>query len=170
MSDVVEVAPFHRRDLTLAGFLLSGRWPHSTREWAHVLLLAVRLAAVPGIVPHSSLFRAQDALPDDPHPGTVGLVTCEGSLIGNDAPPTFTDPPALFVLHPPAETRPTTPEAAGAASGCLLLPGIPHLGIEHRAAWVEAEADGTLTHLVSRVGVDPTADLDLAVLAACVAA
>ena len=38
-----------------------------------------------------------------------------------------------------------------AASRCVLLPGLPHLGLEHRAAWVEAEADGTVTSMVSRV-------------------
>lgn len=46
------------------------------------------------------------------------------------------------MLHPPAETTPSLPECRGAASGCLLLPGLPYLGLDHRAAWVEAEADG----------------------------
>lgn len=172
MDEPVEVAPFARSDLTLAGFVLSGRWPASTREWAQVLLLAVRLAAVPGMVPRTSLFRAVDDLPDDPAPGSVGLVTCEGPLVGDPGPRpgSLGSPPALFVLHPPDETRPSTPEAEGAASGCLLLPGIPHLGIEHRAAWVEAEADGTVTQLLSRIGVDPGHDPDLAVMAAMLAA
>jgi hypothetical protein len=73
-------------------------------------------------------------------------------------------------LHPPAETRPSLPEVEGAASGVLWLPGVPELGLEHRAAWVEAEADGTVTRLVSAVDVDPWADADLAVLATLVAA
>ena len=58
----------------------------------------------------------------------------------------------------------------GAASGCVLLPGLPHLGLEHRAAWVEAELDGTVTRLVSQVGVDPSLDPDTAVLAMLLAA
>jgi hypothetical protein len=58
-----------------------------------------------------------------------------------------------------------TPEVAGVASGCVLLPGAPHLGLDHRAAWVEAEPDGTVTRLVSRRGVDPAMDVDTAVLA-----
>jgi hypothetical protein len=58
----------------------------------------------------------------------------------------------------------------GAASGCVLLPGLPHLGLEHRAAWVEAERDGTVTRLVSKVGVDPAQDPDTAVLAMLLAA
>ena len=52
----------------------------------------------------------------------------------------------------------------------MLLPGLPHLGLDHRAAWVEAEADGTVTRLVSQVGVDPSHDPDIAVLAMLLAA
>ena len=74
------------------------------------------------------------------------------------------------MLHPPDETRHSTPEAEAAASGCLLLPGLPHLGIEHRAAWVEAEHDGTITKLLSSVGVNPADDPDLAVMTALLAA
>ena len=50
-------------------------------------------------------------------------------------------------------------------SGCVLLPGIPYLGLDHRAGWVEAEADGTVTRLLSRVSVDLGEDPDIAVLA-----
>lgn len=172
MDDIVGLAPYARRDLTLAGFVLSGRWPRTTHEWAQVLLLAVRLAAVPGFVPTTSLFVAVDDVPDSPAPDSVGLLTNEGPLVGDVArrPGSIEAPPALFVLHPPDETRPSTPEAEGAASGCLLLPGVPHLGIEHRAAWVEAESDGTVTKLLSSVGVSPSLDPDLAVMAALLAA
>ena len=90
-------------------------------------------------------------------------------MLGDGAPRPgqFADPQpaALLVLHPPSETRPSTPEAEGAASGCVLLPGVPHLGLDHRAGWVEAEADGTVTRLISRVGVDLSVDPDIAVLA-----
>jgi hypothetical protein len=158
--------------MTLAGFVMSGRWPESTREWTQVLLLAVRLAAVPGFVPTTSLFLAKEDVPDDPAPDSVGIVTNSGPLIGERAPSpgSIATPPALFVLHPPDETRPSTPESEGAASGCLLLPGLPYLGIEHRAAWVEAESDGTVTKLVSSVGVQTGDDPDLAVMAALLAA
>ncbi|MBI1351913.1 MAG: peptidase [Actinomycetales bacterium] len=173
MSDVT-IAPFMRPDYTLAGFVISGRWPESTREWAQFLALAVRIAAYPGTVQRTSVFRSLDDLPEDPAPDTVGLVTLAGPVIGDDAPRpgelSTPQPAALFVLHPPAETTPSTPECAGAASGALLLPGVPHLGLEHRATWVEAEADGTVTRLISRVGIDPAEDPDIAVLATLVAA
>ena len=42
-----------------------------------------------------------------------------GAEIGGSGPAAIATPPALFVLHPPDETRPSTPEAEGAASGCL---------------------------------------------------
>lgn len=170
----IEVSTFHHRDLTLAGFILSGRWPHTTREWSQFLALAVRVAAQPGHLPHTSIFRAVDELPDEPQPGTVGLVTLAGPVIGESAPGpgdlANPQPTALLVLHPPAETQPSTPEVIGAASGALLLPGVPHLGLDHRASWVEAEPDGTVTRLVSKVGIDPHEDPDIAVLATLCAA
>ena len=45
MSEV-GLAPFMRRDMSLAGFVLQGRWPEALREWVQVLALAARLAAV----------------------------------------------------------------------------------------------------------------------------
>ena len=172
--DVVEVMPLRRNDLTLAGFLLGGRWPANTREWAQFLALAVRLAAVPGLLPTSTVFRAQDELVPVPRPGTVGVVTSAGPVIGAHSPKpgqfAHPQPPVILMLHPPGESIPSTPEAQGAASGCLLLPGLPYLGLPHRAAWVEAEADGTVTRLVSLAEVDPMCDPDLAVLATLLAA
>lgn len=169
----VRVSPFHRGDRCLSGFVVSGRWPDSTQEWAQFLTLAVRLAAVPGMVPTTTVFRAVEDVPEDPEPGTVGLVTTAGPVLGKGAPQPgqFTmSPPALFLLHPPAEHRPANPEVVGAASGCVFLPGLPHLGLGHRAAWVEAEVDGTITRLVSQIEVDPALDPDTAVLAMFLAA
>jgi len=169
----VQIAPFHRGDRCLSGFVVSGRWPDSTREWAQFLTLAVRLAAVPGLVPTTTVFNAVEDKPEDPQPGTVGLVTTAGPVLGDGAPHPGhfrSAPPALFLLHPPQESRPSSPEVVGAASGCVFLPGIPHLGLGHRAAWVEAEADGTVTRLLSQVEVNPLADPDTAVLAMLLAA
>lgn len=170
----VHVSPFHRRDLTLAGFVISGRWPRTTQEWTALLAVTVRVAAQPGRLRTTSIFQAIDDVPEDPQPGTVGLVLCAGPAIGADAPAPGTfvtpQPTALIVLHPPAETVPSTPEIEVAASGAVLLPGMPHLGLEHRAGWAEAEPDGTVTKLVSRVGVNPGEDPDLAVLATLCAA
>lgn len=174
MSDRnVEIAPFHGGG-SLRGFVISGRWPSSTREWAQFLALAVRLAAVPGLLPTTTVFRAVEDVPEDPQPDTVGLVTSAGPVLGEGAPTPgqFSGeiPPALLLLHPPSESRPSTPDLIGAASGCVLLPGLPHLGLDHRAAWVEAEVDGTVTRLVSQVCVDPALDPDTAVLAMLLAA
>ncbi|MDQ1293450.1 MAG: hypothetical protein QG608_1331 [Actinomycetota bacterium] len=170
----VEVSPFGDGGRSLRGFVVSGRWPASTKEWAQFLALAVRLAAVPGLVPTTAVYRSVDDVPQNPQPGTVGLVTLAGPVLGDGAPAPghFASgaPSALILLHPPTESTPSTPEAQGAASGCVLLPGLPHLGLDHRAAWVEAEADGTVTRLVSQVGVDPAQDPDTAVLAMLLAA
>ena len=172
-EEKVEIAAYHGGG-SLRGFIVSGRWPENVREWAQFLLLAVRLAAVPGLVPTTTVFRAVEDVPEDPRPGTVGLVTSEGPVVGRNAvtPGHFAGatPPALILLHPPAESRPSTPEASAVASGCILLPGLPYLGLDHQAAWVEAELDGTVTRLVSQAGVDPARDPDTAVLAMLLAA
>jgi hypothetical protein len=169
----VQISPLHRGDRCLFGFVVSGRWPDSTREWAQFLTLAVRLAAVPGVVPTTTVYSAVEDVPEDPQPGTVGLVTTAGPVMGDGAPRPGqfrSAPPAIFLLHPPQESRPSSPEVVGAASGCVLLPGLPHLGLGHRAAWVEAESDGTVTRLVSQVEINPLADPDTAVLAMFLAA
>jgi hypothetical protein len=56
------------------------------------------------------------------------------------------------------------------ASGCVFLPGLPHLGLDHRAAWVEADVEGTVTQMISRSGIDPQRNVDTAALALLLAA
>ena len=73
------------------------------------------------------------------------------------------------MLHPPGSTLSTVPRYE-VASGCVLLPGLPHLGLDHRAAWVQADRDGTITRLVSADNIDPGTDADTAALAMLVAA
>lgn len=174
MHGPIEAAPYHRRDRSLAGFILSGRWPDTTREWAQFLALAVRIVAVPGNLVTTAIFRAREDVPDNPQPGTIGMITNEGAILSADGPKpgqfARPQPSALLVLHPPGETASSTPDSQGAASGCLLLPGIPHLGLDHRAAWVEADADGVVTRLISAGDVNPFSDPDLAVLATLLAA
>src|SRR5881227_3966162 len=106
----VEVSPFSKGH-GLSGFVVSGRWPSSTREWAQFLALAVRLAAVPGMVRTTTVYRAIEDVPENPQPGTVGLVTLAGPVLGSGAPKpgqfSGAAPPALILLHPPAESRPS---------------------------------------------------------------
>lgn len=174
MSDQIEVSPFHHADHSLAGLLLHGRWPESVREWSQLLVLAVRIAALPGAVPTTEVFRARDDVPVQAAGKPVGVVACEGPAIGDDAPApgvfAASASPALIVLHPPSQTVPDLAEDEGAASGCLLLPGIPQLGLDHRAAWVQADASGHVSRMVRASGVDPMTDPDLAVLAILLAA
>ena len=168
----IEVAPL-QADGSLYGFMLLGRWPNDTVEWARFLVLAVQMAAVPGLLPTSTVFRVREELPEEPHPWAIGLVVAEGQLLGDHPlrPWHFAayQPPGLIVLHPPSSTLSSVPEYQ-VASGCVFLPGLPYLGLDHRAAWVEAEADGTVTSMVSRVGVDPISHPDTAILAMLLAA
>lgn len=169
----VEVAPMHR-DGELGGFVLLGRWPEDTLEWTQVLLLAVQIAAVPGMLPGgSTVFRVAEEVPDGPPRGAVGLVLAEGPILGEDPvePGRFAAhlPPGLAVLHPPGSTVASVREY-DTASGCLLLPGLPELGLDHRAAWVEADAQGHVTRWASRSSVDLQADADTAALGLLLAA
>lgn len=168
----VEVAPLQGSS-GLAGFLLLGRWPRDPVEWAKLLVLSVRMAAVPGLLPVSTVFTVAEQLPDDPHPGAVGLIAAAGPLLGENAVApgqiAHPHPHGVVVLHPPSSTVASVAEYR-TASGCVLLPGIPHLGLDHQAAWVEADVNGTVTSLVSRSSVDPFHHPDTAALATLLAA
>ncbi|HVD53900.1 MAG TPA: peptidase [Propionibacteriaceae bacterium] len=168
----IEVAPL-QADGSLYGFMLLGRWPNDTVEWAKFLVLAVQMAAVPGLLSASTVFRIREELPEQPHPGAIGLVVAEGQLLGEHPlrPGHFADhqPPGLIVLHPPSSTLASIPEY-NVASGCVFLPGLPYLGLDHRAAWVEADVEGTVTQLISKVGIDPQVNADTAALAMLLAA
>lgn len=169
----VEVAPLQSHG-ELCGFLLVGRWPDTTLEWLRVLALAVRMAAVPGLLPTTTVFRVREDVPTDPPVGAVGVLLAEGTLAGDHAlePGQFAgaQPAGLMVLHPPSETCPSIPEVEEVASGCMLLPGLPYLGLDHRAGWIEATCDGMVTSMTSRSGVHPEDDADTAVLAMLLAA
>ena len=168
----IEVAPLQSEG-SLYGFMLIGRWPHDTVEWAKFLVLAVQMAAVPGMLHGSTVFRVREDLPEPAQLNAVGLVALEGQLLGDHPlrPGQFANlqPPVLVVLHPPSSTLGSVPDY-DVASGCVFLPGLPHLGLDHRAAWVEADVEGTVTHLVSKVGIDPLGDADTAALAMLLAA
>lgn len=172
-SRSVQVSAFESAG-ALSGFVVSGRWPEDTLEWLKFLVIAVRVASVPGLLPVTTVFRVRDELPDDPQPGTVGLVVAEGTLFGEHAlaPGQFGDPQpsGLLVLHPPSETKPSLPEYDGVASGCVYLPGLPHLGLDHRAGWAEADHTGAVTSMRGLAGIDPMQDADTAVLAMLLAA
>src|SRR6187402_358509 len=77
----IEIAPFHSRG-SLKGFVVSGRWPDSTKEWAQLLIVAVRVASLPGLLSTTTIFGAREELPEEPVPGTVGLVVAEGTVVG----------------------------------------------------------------------------------------
>ena len=60
----IEVSAFAGKDRSLAGFILAGRWPDTTREWTQFLAIAVRFAAMPGLLPTNPVFRAVGDHPD----------------------------------------------------------------------------------------------------------
>ena len=58
----IGVAPFHSRG-ALKGFVISGRWPDSTKEWAQLLMVAVRVASLPGLLSTTTVFGAREECP-----------------------------------------------------------------------------------------------------------
>ena len=112
----VHVSPFMRADYSLAGFVISGRWPSTTHEWSQFLALAVRIAAYPGTLARTSVFRSIDDLPEDPQPDTVGLVTLAGPIIGDDRAAALSD--AVTRLAPARELT-------GLAAGRVTNPVAP---------------------------------------------
>ena len=69
----IEIALFHSGG-QLKGFLVSGRWPDSTKEWAQLLIVTVRIASLPGLLSTTTIFGVREDLPEAPQPGTVGIV------------------------------------------------------------------------------------------------
>lgn len=168
----VEVAPLTYHG-TLAGFLLLNNWPRDTVAWSQLLVLVVRMAALPGLLQVSTVFQVKDGLPPKTHPGAVGIIIAAGRVVGEDAltPGAFdtAHPPGLLVLHPPRITVTAEP-GNSTASGCVFLPGLPHLGLDHRAAWAQADLGGRVTRLEAKGDIDPFDDADTAALATLLAA
>ncbi|MGC4933124.1 peptidase [Gordonia sp. DT30] len=171
-STPIGLTPVHQEG-ELNGILISGRWPESTLEWTQTLVASVRIACRPGFLPTTTIFGVVEDRPDEADDDAVGMMVAVGNVVDDsflEAGRFLTNPPALLMLHPPSRTRPSLPECSKVASGCVLLPGLPELGLEHRAGWAEAEADGTVVNLRNQVGIDPNADPDTAVLAMLLAA
>jgi hypothetical protein len=163
----VEVAALYGRN-GLAGFVLANRWPDDTDEWGELLLVAVQIAAVPGLLRTSTVFSVREEVPDEARPDVIGLVIAEAAAHDAHALAarrTAPVPPGLVVLHPPGERASGRTPHDDVASGCVLLPGLPHLGLAHRAAWAQADRTGESTEVRTRGAVDPAADVDTAVLA-----
>lgn len=163
----IGLTPVHQEG-ELNGILISGRWPESTLEWTQTLVASVRIACRPGFLPTTTIFGVVEEPPAEADADAVGMMVAVGNVVDDsflEAGRFLTNPPALLMLHPPSRTRPSLPECSQVASGCVLLPGLPELGLEHRAGWAEAEADGTVVNLRNQVGIDPGADPDTAVLA-----
>ncbi len=171
-STAIGLTPVHQEG-ELNGILISGRWPESTLEWTQTLVASVRIACRPGFLPTTTIFGVVEERPEEAADDAVGMMVAVGNVVDDsflEAGRFLTNPPALLMLHPPSRTRPSLPECSQVASWCVLLPGLPELGLEHRAGLAEAEADGTVVNLRNQVGIDPGADPDTAVLAMLLAA
>lgn len=149
------------------GIVISGRWPDSTLEWSQTLVASIRIACRPGFLPTTTVYTVVDEHPDGVDAAAIGMMVPVGAVCDDgflEAGASLTNPTALLMLHPPGITRPSLPECAEVGSGCVLLPGLPELGLEHRAGWAEADAYGTVVTLRNEIGVQLDRDPDTAVL------
>ena len=176
MSDAVSRRRFLARSIALlGGVFLAGCDRLSHSQWfTRMLAVAESLNRAARNATNSPLAMAQEFTEADLSPSfrSNGTSSPSSSEYHKLAAGQFADyqPPGLIVLHPPTEIRPTLPEYDEVASGCVLLPGIPHLGLDHRAAWVEADHRGNITSMISRAGINLLDDADTAVLALFLAA
>ena len=115
----VEIAPFHSGG-TLTGFVVLGRWPNSTKEWAQLLMVAVRVASLPGLLSTTTIFGVREELPERPQPGTVGLVLAEGTVVG-DCPRIFRRETTSGADHV-ASTLGNHPFASGVLGRSIRMP------------------------------------------------
>lgn len=53
-------------------------------------------------------------------------------------------------------------DVPGSAAGCLLLPGIPEVGLDHRAAWAAVREDGLVSRFTFTSHASPELDADVA--------
>ncbi|MGN6089883.1 MAG: hypothetical protein ACTHNT_11400 [Actinomycetales bacterium] len=174
----IRVVPRHD-GLRLTGFVVLGRAPEDTVEWAHILFAMVhRVAVHPLVLSASTVFVAVD-VPKDERPDSdddlLMRVAALGPVAGPDAPEAGSlgglDPIGIAVVHPLGTARSAHADTESAvAAGCLLLPGVPQVGLDHRAAWAEVRQDGELAHIGSSAHADVERDPDVAVLATLLAA
>lgn len=179
MDQGIRIRPRHDPDGTLVGFTMSGRHPDSTAEWTAALIAMLHQIATEPALPASTVFHACETLrtPQQPDNGiaqinTLGTVpaeldACRNALQSPDCP----TPLALLVLHPPGLVPLPELEEPGSrptASGALLLPGIPDVGLDHRAAWAAVDTAGSIQRLAFSTHASLNETVDVAVLGALI--
>lgn len=128
----VEVTALCRKNFELFALAVHKRWPNNIKEWCELLHIAVQISAVEGLVKKDSIFAGVKTQIEVPE--TIGLLEYKSEAV-DTAGLKYREGTALMLLHAPQD---------GVGNGTLLLPGVPHLGLDHRACWVKAEQDGTV--------------------------
>jgi len=159
-----------RENGQLHGFALAGRYPDTTSEWMMTLVSMLHQVATNAHLPRSTLYHTLEI--EQPHTAVEDVIAMVEPLaeIGKpveDYQPVLL-PLALLVLHPVGAVPTPELEEPGAhpvASGALLLPGMPDLGLDHRAAWAAVDTTGSVQRMSFTTHATLTETIDLAVLA-----
>jgi len=168
-------------------FLLAGKpLPRKTSDWMRILVNVLSYVATERPFDVSMLYVA-----GLPHESDIESVPFEHVPTANFYPLTplsryseilhsdydtikraLHDPTAVaawLVLHPAGNQRlPELEEPDGlpAASGALLLPGMPEIGLDHRAAWAAVTTDDKVATMNYTAHAKLTETVDLAALGA----
>ena len=149
-------------DDQLAGYAITGRRPADPSEWACVLASVLHHGVLhPRAIPHPTLFAIDDATDiDSPEPDLLAVVHPIGAVLEQDQlPELLMTPLAVAVAHPLPRYAP-----GERSHGCLLIPGMPQLGMSPQAAWASVAVTGEITQLRSRSDISVGLDVDLTVL------
>ncbi len=160
-------------------FFITGKpVPQKTSEWMKLLVIALSYVALRDPFENSMFYHA--SLPTkyydeqtDEEGESLGaaalfqpLAPAYSSRVGLHAP---VEASALLILHPAGvQVSPDLeePESLPVAVGGLLLPGLPELGFDHRAAWAAVAIDGSVAGMTYTSHARLNDDQDLAALGA----
>ena len=162
-------------------FMLAGRpVPQRTSDWMRLLVIVLSYVALRDPFVKSMFYIAQtpadhpDRFQQDSEPVPQQDMTAFFSPLA----PVFPVSPqhvlyapveasALLILHPAGiQATPDLEEPDGlpVAVGALLLPGMPQLGLDHRAAWAAVSIDGEIANMNYTSHAKLTEHQDIAVL------
>lgn len=149
------------------GIRIVGTAPTRTSDWMRALVDVVTYVAVADALRVSMLYAAD---PQEKHTNDVHLVrllpVAPALDLGKTQIPT--DASALIMLHPPGQQDfpdLEEPDSHPVATGTLILPGVPQIGLDHRAAWAAVDTVGRVAHMRFTTHARMNETVDVALLA-----
>lgn len=142
--------------------------PQRTSDWMRTLVLALAYVATARPLATSTLYTAE------PGTGTVAatlipITPLVGDTVASGELDDLSAMPGWVVLHPAGIVDTPDldePDGLPLATGSLLLPGLPEIGLDHRAAWAAVDTTGQVAHMRYTGHATGSENVDLALLTA----